>query len=154
MRDTKRAVGDALPFAMEPVVYDFAINERGTRADLLRRRRDALMPPAITRSLCRRCCARDSRSLAARRAELDRFARCLPRSAGLRRHGAQTSSITCCRARRAATRGRPDACSAAAKLTASIRVQHEQIQADLRAGRIGLAQNRLPRTTDRGCARR
>ena len=28
----------ALPFAMEPVVYDFAINERGTFADLLRGR--------------------------------------------------------------------------------------------------------------------
>jgi hypothetical protein len=27
------------------------------------------------------------------------------------------------------------------------RVQHEQIQADLRSGRIGLAQNRLPATS-------
>jgi hypothetical protein len=27
---TKRAAATALPFAMEPVVYDFAINERGT----------------------------------------------------------------------------------------------------------------------------
>ena len=38
----------ALPFAMEPVVYDFAINERGTCADLLAGER-ALMPPATTR---------------------------------------------------------------------------------------------------------
>ena len=32
---TKRELEAALPFAMEPVVYDFAINERGTWAELL-----------------------------------------------------------------------------------------------------------------------
>ena len=43
MSATKRELQHALPFAMEPVVYDFAINERGTFADLLdgRRRADA-----------------------------------------------------------------------------------------------------------------
>src|SRR6202012_1341357 len=30
MDRTKRELDGALPFAMEPVVYDFAINERGT----------------------------------------------------------------------------------------------------------------------------
>ena len=30
MTATKRELQNALPFAMEPVVYDFAINERGT----------------------------------------------------------------------------------------------------------------------------
>ena len=33
----------AVPFAMEPVVYDFAVNERGTWADL-QRGDDALLP--------------------------------------------------------------------------------------------------------------
>ena len=32
MSDTKRAMEHAAPFAMEPVVYDFAINENGTQA--------------------------------------------------------------------------------------------------------------------------
>src|SRR5690606_26579031 len=32
MQGTKRQLEDAVPFAMEPVVYDFAINERGTYA--------------------------------------------------------------------------------------------------------------------------
>jgi hypothetical protein len=41
MSQTKRELQHALPFAMEPVVYDFAINERGTWADLLTRRRRA-----------------------------------------------------------------------------------------------------------------
>ena len=35
MAQTKRELQHALPFAMEPVVYDFAINERGTWAELL-----------------------------------------------------------------------------------------------------------------------
>ena len=39
MSETKRAMEHAVPFAMEPVVYDFAINERGTQAGLLQRRR-------------------------------------------------------------------------------------------------------------------
>ncbi|MGD1084740.1 MAG: UTP--glucose-1-phosphate uridylyltransferase, partial [Verrucomicrobiota bacterium] len=44
MSRTKRELQRALPFAMEPVVYDFAINERGTWADLLRGG-EALLPP-------------------------------------------------------------------------------------------------------------
>ena len=35
MSDTKRPMEHAAPFAMEPVVYDFAINEQGTQATLL-----------------------------------------------------------------------------------------------------------------------
>ncbi|MGC4051393.1 MAG: hypothetical protein QM757_18700 [Paludibaculum sp.] len=35
MREAKRAMERAVPFAMEPVVYDFTINERGTWAELL-----------------------------------------------------------------------------------------------------------------------
>ena len=35
MSRTKTELESALPFAMEPVVYDFAINEKGTWADLL-----------------------------------------------------------------------------------------------------------------------
>ncbi len=39
MRDTKRELQHALPFAMEPVVYDFSINDRGTVADAAAGRR-------------------------------------------------------------------------------------------------------------------
>ncbi len=35
MSSTKRQLETAMPFAMEPVVYDFAINERGTWAELV-----------------------------------------------------------------------------------------------------------------------
>ncbi|HKX63451.1 MAG TPA: UTP--glucose-1-phosphate uridylyltransferase, partial [Verrucomicrobiae bacterium] len=43
MSTTKRRLEHALPFAMDPVVYDFAINEQGTRAELLEGN-NALMP--------------------------------------------------------------------------------------------------------------
>ena len=35
MAETKAKFQYALPFAMEPVVYDFSINSHGTKADLL-----------------------------------------------------------------------------------------------------------------------
>ena len=35
MSATKHELSAALPFAIEPVVYDFAINEHGTHAELL-----------------------------------------------------------------------------------------------------------------------
>jgi len=57
MTQTKRDYENSLPFAMEPVVYDFAINEKApgptccTASPRCCRR-------AITRSSCRRCCGR------------------------------------------------------------------------------------------------
>jgi len=45
MSATRRELQHALPFAMEPVVYDFAINQKGTFAELLSGP-TALMPSA------------------------------------------------------------------------------------------------------------
>jgi hypothetical protein len=70
MSQARRRFESALPFAMEPVVYDFAINERGTCAELL----DAESAPlptgyyamtvpnwcALTRANCRRRAALNS----------------------------------------------------------------------------------------------
>ena len=58
MSRAKHELRNALPFAMEPVVYDFAINERGTWAELLQGRRGAPACPATTRSPCPRSSAR------------------------------------------------------------------------------------------------
>ena len=74
MSETKRRLERAVPFAMEPVVYDFAINERGTHADLLTGdcRPDAARLLHAGRAGLLRI---ETRLLpAARRAELDRFA--------------------------------------------------------------------------------
>ena len=45
MSETKKKYEHAIPFAMEPVVYDFSINENGTFANLLEGN-NALMPEA------------------------------------------------------------------------------------------------------------
>jgi UDP-N-acetylglucosamine pyrophosphorylase len=44
MSETKKKLEHAIPFAMEPVVYDFSINENGTCADLMSGM-EALLPP-------------------------------------------------------------------------------------------------------------
>ena len=58
---------------MEPVVYDFAINERGTFADLLEGDA-ALMPPGYYTLIVPALLRQDRHSLSPlRRAELDKF---------------------------------------------------------------------------------
>ena len=145
MSATKRELAAALPFAMEPVVYDFAINENGTFADLLAGP-EALMPRGYYALTAPELLRTDRRQLSAlRRAELDKFAaacrtrpelrgmvqelfdRLLPRIAG-----------------DAAAAGTLDELLAENGFD---REQHDQIRADLRSGRIGLAQNRLPANT-------
>jgi hypothetical protein len=143
---TKRELDTAVPYAMEPVIYRFAINERGSHAEFLRGE-DAVLPPqyyALTVPLLIRT---EMRLLSpARQAELSRFA--------------------------AACRDLPEFASATAELFENLLpkppepadragqnlaglldtlgfdpLQHQQIQSALRAGRIGLRQNRLPADT-------
>jgi hypothetical protein len=45
MAQAKRELQNALPFAMDPVVYEFAINPHGTLAELLKGE-PALLPPS------------------------------------------------------------------------------------------------------------
>ena len=142
MSETKEMLGSALPFAMEPVVYDFAINERGTWADLLAGE-DALMPSGYYSYIVPQLLRKGRHELSPLRlAELDHFATAcrdhpelrgmvqtlfdsiFPRSQGKSRNSESLADI----------------------LTAHgfDRTAHEQIREDLKAGRIGLVQNRLP----------
>src|SRR4026209_2413233 len=74
MSGIKGELERALPFAMEPVVYDFAINERGTFAELLRGDQ-ALFPQAYYALMIPPLLRQELRALSPlRRAELDRFA--------------------------------------------------------------------------------
>src|SRR5207249_3143734 len=74
MAATKRELQHALPFAMEPVVYDFSIDENGTFADLLEGA-DALMPQGYYALVVPALLRRELRALSPlRRAELDKFA--------------------------------------------------------------------------------
>ncbi|MEZ4613284.1 MAG: UTP--glucose-1-phosphate uridylyltransferase, partial [Caldilineaceae bacterium] len=73
MAAVKAELDGGVPFAMEPVVYDFAINERGTVAELLCGDA-ALMPPGYYTLTTPELLRAGTRGLSAfRRAELDAF---------------------------------------------------------------------------------
>jgi len=142
MSATKRELQSALPFAMEPVVYDFAINERGTFADLLDGEA-ALMPSGYYTLTVPGLLRQDRHSLSPlRRAELDRFGFACRNRPELRGVVQTLFEVML-------PRGKAES-AADQTLTALLgqhgfdRVQHEQIRTDLKEGRIGLAQNRLP----------
>jgi hypothetical protein len=145
MSDTKRSLQSALPFAMEPVVYDFAINERGTFASLMEGESN-LLPAAYYAFMGPMWTRTDPRLLTVqRRAELNRFAsacRTRPELAGM---------VETLFDRLFPQQTRTDAAGKTLQsLLAELgfdRTQHEQVRDDLRSGRIGLSQNRLPAST-------
>jgi len=142
MGQTKRELQSALPFAMEPVVYDFAINARGTWADLLTGDR-ALMPAGYYSQIVPNLLKTDRLS-ASRRSELDKFGaacRTQPELAGMvntlfDRLFPHTKST-------GPGQNLPELLTE----LGFDHLQHEQIRADVKNGRIGLAQNRLPAVT-------
>ena len=142
MGAAKHRLEHALPFAMEPVVYDFAINERGTFADVLAGEA-ALLPPNYYALTVPNLLRLDPRTLpATRRAELDRFAQ------ACRTHPELGGMVQTLFDRLLPRTRREDAGDRSLDTLLDAngfdRVQHEQIRADLRSGRIGLTQNRLP----------
>jgi hypothetical protein len=144
--ETKRRLETAVPFAMEPVVYRFAINERGSHAELLHGD-GALMPPQYYALLVPRVIRTESRLLSpSRRHELSRFAaacRDLPEFSGVT---AQLFEHLLPRPPEPAGQG-SQTLAALLETLGFDPLQHHQIQAALRSGRIGLKQNRLPPET-------
>jgi hypothetical protein len=145
MRETKRQLETALPFAMEPVVYDFAINDRGTWAEL-RRDDQAVMPDSYYLLLAPAWLRADTRDLSAlTRLELQRLGHTLRVSTDGQNAAGRLLERLLPRA--------TDHTARQSKLSDLLtqfgfdQQQHEQIRADLRAGRIGLAQNRLAANT-------
>jgi len=142
MSETKRSLAAALPFAMEPVVYDFAINERGSWAELLAGP-DALMPAGYYRFTMPALLRMNREKLGpARHAELDHFAdacRTRPELQGMVR--TLFDSIF---PRASESRADSGELREILEQYGFDRATHGQIREDLRAGRIGLAQNRLP----------
>ncbi|MFN2103263.1 MAG: UTP--glucose-1-phosphate uridylyltransferase [Candidatus Promineifilaceae bacterium] len=141
MRETKRELEKAVPFAMDPVVYDFSINENGTFGELLTGEK-ALMPSGYYMDAVPGLLRKEPRELSAfRRAELDQFGR------AVRRNPTFGGMVQTLFDRLLPDDDRGD--NAGENLAALLReygfdpVQHEQIRSDLRSGRIGLAQNQL-----------
>ncbi len=145
LTQTKRELEDALPFAMEPVVYNFQINDQGTWAQLLERDR-ALMPLSYYGLLAPRWLRQEFPTLpAGRRAELLRFtsnSREDPRLSG-----AATLLFSRLFPQASPQETRQAGLEQLLRENGFDPELHEQIRRDMRAGRIGLAHNRLPLST-------
>jgi hypothetical protein len=146
MQQTKRQLERAVPFAIDPVVYDFAINERGTWAALFTGG-DALMPAAYYTQSVPALLKTEMRLVPeSRRIELEFF------SAACRKSPAMAGTIQAMfdvlLPRRAEEEADTRSLEQLLGHLGFDRVQHEQIRSELRNGRIGLAQNRFPASTD------
>ncbi len=146
MLETKTELQHALPFAMDPVVFNYSINERGTYADLLQSD-TALMPPGYYALTVPALVKQDRHTLPnSRRSELDKLAfaaRSEPAFGGT----VQSLFDALLPRGQSGSAGRTT-------LTALLHAhgfdaaQHARIRADLKEGRIGLAQNRLRANTE------
>jgi hypothetical protein len=145
MLATKRELQDALPFAMDPVVYDFTINEHGSVGALLKEGA-ALLPPGFYQAVLPAYLRRADDQLTPReRSDLRQFkqhAASQPTYAGvmaalLERNGGSTP----------ATGGEASRLQQLLAENGFDAAQHEQIRTALRTGQIGLAHNRLPVNT-------
>ena len=145
MSSAKRAMESALPFAMDPVVYDFAVNGSGTRAELLRGEAAILSPGYYALRVPGLLRAAPGHLAPAEQAELDLFGAACREKPEMRGMVERLFD-------RLLPRG-PSGRTAQQSLGALLDAngfdpeQHEQIRADLRAGRVGLGQNRLPAST-------
>lgn len=142
MLDTKRELESALPFAMDPVVYDFSINQHGTVADILHDE-NALMPAGYYAMIVPELLRVDQRRLSrVQRDELDRFA------AACRTKPELSEMVQTLFDRLLPRTGteRSDNQSLRDWLDQSgfDQTEHEHIRSELVNGRIGLSQNRLP----------
>jgi hypothetical protein len=145
MTQTKREFEYSLPFAMEPVVYDFAINEKGTWADLLHDR-SALLPQGYYALIMPPLLRQDARALPPlHRAEMDKFAAACRTRPELR--GMVQTLFDRLLPRLKTDDTSDESLPALLDRYGFDRAQHEQVRADLKSGRIGLAQNRLPVST-------
>jgi hypothetical protein len=151
MSEVKRDLEDALPFAMNPVVYNFQINDRGSAASL-KSGVEAVMPPryyAVQVPELSRV-ERDQVSFL-RRADLDNFTS---------RHEHPEELLRVLRvmvnhlfpAPGMGTGGEEarwlEDIENIQRENGFDSVQHEKIREDLRRGRIGLARNRLSPDTE------
>jgi galactokinase/mevalonate kinase-like predicted kinase len=151
LRRVKARLDDALPFAMEPVVYDFAINPEGTAAELLEGEAATMPPRYYSLQIPRMITQGHADIHPQRRVDIDHFA-ARSKDTGELLRLFRTTINTLFPVSRSA--GDPTSAGWDAEAV-RIRnengfdpVQHELLREDLQRGRIGLARNRLPVDTD------
>lgn len=144
MTDTKRELEKRLPFAMDPVVYNFEINDRGTWGQL-RTGESSRMPNEYYALMVPGWLKRSPRELSAHaRYELELLGNEY-RNEG---HNEEFRKLI-----EGILPGRDSDEPSTESLNELLnrigfdRDQHEQVRSDLKSGRYGLAQNRLPLNT-------
>lgn len=145
MLRAKRDLEASLPFAMDPVVYDFTINENGSTAELLSGS-EALLPAAYYRQVTPDILRRDTRELSSReKNDLTQFTRAAQTSPELGALLPQLLELLLPSV--GAQKQREHDLPSLLTANGFDATQHEEIRQDLREGRIGMAMNRLPTTT-------
>lgn len=145
MHATKRRYETGIPFAMEPVVYEFRVNEQGTLAELLAGEK-ALHPPHYYSMTVPALLRKEPRTLSGHdRTELEHFSSAARTDPALR--GVLQNIIDRILPEGDIRSSQGGSLNELLEQYGFDRVHHAQIKADLRAGRIGLAQNRLPVNT-------
>lgn len=147
MLEVKRKLEKSLPFAMDPVVYDFEINDRGTCSELLS---DTEMPKGYYELMIPSLLRKDMQNLSSsQQADLQRVGE-------LCRNGNDANGGQGDLAGRLLNTILPASKSEtkeAASLSELLKengfdsIAHEQLREDILSGRLGLPQNRLPHSS-------
>ncbi len=145
MSDLKNRLKDSVPFAMEPVVYDFEINEKGSYSELLQNEK-ALMPGGYYSLITPGLLKKESHELTPfQRAELEELS--YTARGGKNYSGLLNSLFDVILPQKISKSETEESLSTLLKKYGFDSVQHEQIRSDIKGGRIGLAQNKLPVST-------
>lgn len=150
LRQTKSELSASLPFAMEPVVYNWRINHKGSRATL-KQGSDALMPEPYFGIHVSELVRKEPASINyIRRAEIDFFTtHCEKANLAyplLRTIVSNLFNVSdpSTQTNRVAENEKAERIK---KENGFDYIQHEEIREDLQRGRIGLSRNRLPAET-------
>jgi hypothetical protein len=150
LRKTKNELSDSLPFAMEPVVYNWNINSKGSWSNLLTGA-DAIMPEQYYGIHVSELVRKDPSTVSyIRRAEIDFFTtHCEQNNLAyplLRTIVSNLFKVSdpSSQTNRSVENEKTDRIK---KENGFDTIQHEEIREELQKGRIGLARNRLPAET-------
>jgi len=145
MRSKKQRYECGIPFAMDPVVYEFSVNEHGSLAELLVGER-ALHPSTYYSLTVPPLLRKEPRTLSSYdRTELEHFSSAARTDPAL--SGVLQNIIDRILPEGEVRTTQSGSLEGLLDRHGFDRVHHERIKADLRGGRIGLAQNRLPINT-------
>ncbi|MEI7831262.1 MAG: UTP--glucose-1-phosphate uridylyltransferase, partial [Prolixibacteraceae bacterium] len=145
MSETKKKYEHAIPFAMEPVVYDFSINENGTFANLLEGN-NALMPEAYYTLHLPQLLKKDMQSLSeCQQKELSILGHAY--KSNERFTGFVTNLFDRMIPQNQETSTQQKPLNTLLSELGFDAGQHEKIKKDFKSGRIGLSKNRLPIST-------